>query len=134
MSSIGHILEFETIGDERGSLISLEWERNVPFVVKRTYYIIGTKPDVSRGFHAHRDLEQVAICVAGSCDILLDDGLQKKNFRLCKPNQGLCINKMIWHEMHNFSLDCILLVLASEVYDEADYIRKYNAFLREVNI
>ena len=134
MSSIGHILEFETIGDERGSLISLEWERNLPFVVKRTYYIFGTKHDVSRGFHAHRDLEQVAICVAGSCDILLDDGLQKKNFRLCKPNQGLCINKMIWHEMHNFSFDCILLVLASEVYDEADYIRKYNAFLREVNI
>ena len=134
MSSIGHILEFETMGDERGSLISLEWERNVPFVVNRTYYIFGTKPDASRGFHAHRDLKQIVICVAGRCDILLDNGLQKTSFHLSKPNQGLYINKMIWREMHNFSHDCILLVLASKVYDEADYIRKYDAFLRELKI
>ncbi len=132
MSSIGHIIEFETMGDERGSLISLEWERNVPFVVNRTYYIFGTKPDVSRGFHAHKELEQIAICLAGSCDILLDDGFQKKNFHLSKPDQGLYINKLIWREMHNFSHNCILLILASKVYDEADYIRQYDLFLRHV--
>jgi len=84
-----------------------------------------------RGYHAHRDLQQVAICISGSCKFLLDDGRERvENVILDSPNKGLFIDKMIWREMYDFSDDCILLVLASEYYDESDYIRDYEEFLK----
>ena len=126
------LVDFKTLGDERGSLIALEENYNTPFVIKRVYYIFDTKEDVRRGYHAHVDLKQMAICVKGSCTFVLDDGQNKKEIRLDSPNQGLLIEGLIWREMYNFSPDCVLLVLASEHYDEDDYIRDYDEFLIEV--
>lgn len=121
-------IEFKKLGDERGSLISLEQNKNIPFEVKRIYYIFGTKEGVSRGFHAHKNLQQVAICVKGSCRFILDDGQTKEEIILDKPDVGLHINSFIWREMHDFSEDCVLIVLASHLYDESDYIRCYTEF------
>ena len=121
-------LTFSTIGDNRGSLIALETLIDIPFDIKRVYYIFDTLSDVSRGFHAHRNLKQVLICVKGSCRILLDDGKRKENVILNSPQTGLLIEDLVWREMHDFSEDCVLLVLASEYYDETDYIRDYNEF------
>ncbi|MCG9537200.1 sugar 3,4-ketoisomerase [Providencia huaxiensis] len=125
-------IEFKTLGDDRGSLVSLEQNKNIPFEVKRIYYIFGTKEGVSRGFHAHKNLQQVAICVKGSCRFVLDDGHNKDEIILDSPNVGLHINSFMWREMHDFSEDCVLIVLASELYDESDYIRNYNDFLKEL--
>ncbi|MEQ4709721.1 sugar 3,4-ketoisomerase [Providencia huaxiensis] len=127
-----NIIEFKTLGDDRGSLVSLEQNKNIPFEVKRIYYIFGTKEGVSRGFHAHKNLQQVAICVKGSCRFVLDDGHNKDEIILDNPNIGLHINSFMWREMHDFSEDCVLIVLASELYDESDYIRNYNDFLKEL--
>ena len=126
-------INFKPLGDERGSLIALEGNKSVPFNIKRIYYIFGTKEDVSRGFHAHRNLKQVAICVMGRCRFVLDDGKQREEIVLDNPSTGLLIEDLIWREMYDFSPDCVLLVLASEYYDEADYIRDYQAFLKAVN-
>ena len=121
---------FDELGDERGSLISLEQKRNIPFEIKRVYYIFGTDKDIARGFHAHKNLQQVAICIKGSCRFILDDGLTKESIILDSPNIGLYIDNNKWREMHDFSNDCILIVLASDYYDEADYIRDYNEFIK----
>lgn len=125
-------IDFPALGDERGSLVALEAEKSVPFVIKRVYYIFGTKAGVSRGFHAHKKLQQVAICITGSCRMILDDGQQRSEILLNSPNKGLVIGDLVWREMHDFSKDCVLLVLASEHYDENDYIRDYNNFLKVV--
>lgn len=121
-------LTFLTKGDERGNLIALEENKNIPFEIKRVYYIFDTKNGVRRGFHAHKNLEQVLICVSGSCEILLDDGKEKSIIKLKNRNEGLFIEKLVWREMFNFSADCVLMVLASDYYDEKDYIRDYNEF------
>ncbi|ELI3523150.1 sugar 3,4-ketoisomerase [Vibrio vulnificus] len=126
-------IDFKEIGDHRGSLVALEGSKDIPFDIKRIYYLFGMQPDLPRGFHAHRGLIQVAVCVKGQCDILMDDGRSKQTVTLNSPAKGLVINKMQWHEMHNFSDDCVLLVLASDVYDEADYIRDYSDFLKVIN-
>ena len=127
-------IEFDIKGDERGKLIALEELKNVPFEIKRIYYIFDTKKEIKRGFHAHRNLQQVAICVSGSCKFLLDNGKERvKGIVLDSPNKGLFIDKMIWREMYDFSDDCILLVLASDYYDESDYIREFKTFIEEVS-
>lgn len=126
------LIEFDVRGDERGSLIALEAGRQVPFEIRRAYYIFGTLEGVSRGFHAHRQLQQLAVAVSGSCDILLDDGTNRERLRLDRPDIGLTLPPMVWHEMADFSEDCVLLVLADDVYDEADYIRNYDEFVRTV--
>lgn len=122
-------VNFPSLGDERGSLVALEGAKTVPFEIKRVYYIFGTQPGVARGFHAHRKLQQVAVCVTGKCRMVLDDGKTRENAWLDSPNKGLVIGDMVWHEMHDFSSDCVLLVLASEYYDESDYIRLYSDFV-----
>lgn len=127
-------IDFPALGDERGSLVALEAEKSVPFVIKRVYYIFGTKAGVSRGFHAHKKLQQVAICITGSCRMILDDGQQRNEVLLNSPNKGLVIGDLVWREMHDFSEDCVLLVLASEHYDESDYIRNYDDFIHQVNL
>lgn len=126
------IIDFKVIGDERGSLIALENNHNIPFDVKRVYYIYGTKTDVRRGYHAHINLRQVAICVHGSCKFLLDDGSEKKHVQLDSADKGLLIEGLVWREMYDFSQDCVLIVLADEYYAEDDYIRNYNDFTKEV--
>ncbi|MDU4842085.1 MAG: FdtA/QdtA family cupin domain-containing protein [Leclercia adecarboxylata] len=115
-------------GDERGALVSLERERNIPFDIRRVYYIFDTKQGVTRGFHAHRKLKQVAIAVKGSCRFILDDGNERVNVILDNPTQGLLINSFVWREMTDFSEDCVLMVLADMEYEESDYIRDYSAF------
>ena len=122
-------INFEIKGDDRGSLVSLEQNSNIPFEIKRNYYIFNTLPDVKRGCHAHKKLKQVLITVSGKCDILLDNGTIQETANLNSPNKGLLIEEMIWREMFNFSKDCVLLVLANEFYSESDYIRDYQDFL-----
>ncbi len=117
-------------GDSRGMLISIEEGIDVPFDIKRIYYIYGTEPDVRRGFHSHKNLIQLLVCVSGSCKIHLDDGYETSEVFLDSPKKGLLIKNFIWREMYDFSKDAVLLVLASEKYDESDYIRDYNDFLK----
>jgi dTDP-4-dehydrorhamnose 3,5-epimerase-like enzyme len=129
MSLIG-LVEFQPLGDDRGSLVALEAHKTIPFVIKRVYYIFGTKKNVSRGFHAHQTLRQVAVCVTGRCRMVLDDGRRRDEVWLDSPTKGLLIGNMVWREIHDFSPDCVLLVLASEHYSESDYIRSYEDFKR----
>ena len=124
------LLPLQSHGDDRGSLIALEEGKNVPFEIKRVYYLYNTKPSVSRGFHAHKNLKQVVVAVRGSCCFVLDDGDEKISILLDNPAQGLLIESGIWREMHDFSEDCVLMVLADSLYSEDDYIRNYNDFLK----
>jgi dTDP-4-dehydrorhamnose 3,5-epimerase-like enzyme len=120
-------------GDSRGQLVSLEEEKEIPFNIKRVYYIYDTLPNVRRGFHAHKTLKQLLLCLHGSCKILLDDGYDKEEVLLDKPFEGIFVNGLIWREMFDFSPDAVLMVLASEIYDETDYIRDYNKFIECVH-
>jgi len=126
------LLEFKVMGDKRGSLISLEQQKNIPFKIKRVYFIYSTKTGMVRGKHAHPNLKQMAVCVNGSCKFLLDDGKNKEIIELKSPNIGLYIGKNIWREMYDFTPDCVLMVLANEYYNEDEYIRNYQKFLKSV--
>lgn len=128
MREIAKWLDFPPLGDDRGSLVALEGNITIPFDIKRVYYIFGTQKGVTRGFHAHRNLKQVMLCVTGSCEVLLDNGKTKDVVQLNSPIRGLLVDGLIWREMMNFSSDCVLLVLASELYKEDDYIRDYDIF------
>ncbi|HAT4017944.1 TPA: WxcM-like domain-containing protein, partial [Citrobacter freundii] len=121
-----NLIPLQKHGDDRGSLVALEEENNIPFSIKRVYYIFDTKEGVRRGFHAHKELKQVAIAVKGSCRFLLDDGTERIEVVLDNPAQGLLIESYIWREMYDFSSDCVLMILANSHYDEKDYIRDYD--------
>lgn len=123
-----HLLPLRVRGDSRGSLIALERATGVPFEVARAYYIFDTREGVSRGCHAHYKLNQLAVAVHGGCTMVLDDGDTRETFRLASPDQGLLIGPMVWREMHDFTPDCVLLVLADAPYDESDYIRDFDEF------
>lgn len=120
---------FPSHGDERGQLVALEEYKDIPFEIKRVYYIYETAEGVIRGRHAHRSLKQILICIHGSCKILLDDGYEKKEILLNNPCEGLYVSNVMWREMFDFSPDAVLMVLASEIYNESDYIRNYEEFL-----
>ncbi|MCU8044154.1 MULTISPECIES: sugar 3,4-ketoisomerase [unclassified Shewanella] len=128
------LFDFRTLGDERGALVALEANKQIPFDIKRVYYIYNTAEGVARGFHAHKELKQVAICLKGSCRFVMDDGKDKQEVILTTPDKGLLIDAMQWHEMYDFSEGCVLMVLASDIYDEDDYIRDYQQFLKEIKI
>lgn len=123
-----HFYDLRSFEDERGALVPIEAERTIPFPIRRVFYVHGTPPGVERGFHAHRTLQQVAIAVAGSCEMVLDDGREEVVVTLDSPKRGLAIPPRVWHVMRRFSPDCVLLVLAEHPYDEADYLRSYEAF------
>ena len=126
-------IAFSARGDSRGQLIALEaMSEEIPFEVKRVYYIFDTTPGTVRGKHAHKVLKQVLICVSGACTIECEmpDGTRSSH-RLDWPDRGLLIEGMVWRNMREFSKDAVLLVLASEHYDESDYIRDYATFRRE---
>jgi dTDP-4-dehydrorhamnose 3,5-epimerase len=127
------LINLKSIGDQRGHLVSLESARSLPFDLKRVYYIFDTKAGINRGFHAHKRLQQLAVCVSGRCRMVLDDGKVREEIWLDSPTKALLINKMIWREMHDFSDNCVLVVFASNYYDEADYIRDYEDFMRGVS-
>ena len=123
---------FQPHGDDRGQLVSLEEYNDIPFRIKRVYYMYDTKEGVVRGHHAHKNLEQILVCIHGSCKVKLDNGKETKVVPLEKPYEGLYVANNIWREMYDFSPDAVLMVLASEVYNEEDYIRDYDEFLRFV--
>lgn len=129
--SLVKLIDLPDFSDERGGLVAIESNQSIPFEVKRLYYIFSTvnKP---RGFHAHIDLKQIAICLKGSCRFILDNGYIKEEIILDSPTQGLIIKGLTWREMHDFSEDCVLLVLASDHYNESDYIRDYKQFKKLV--
>lgn len=124
-------IDFQEHGDWRGQLVALEENKNIPFSVKRVYFMYDTKEGVVRGKHSHKELWQILFCVAGACTVKLDDGREKAEIRLDYPSRGLLIGPGIWREMCDFTPDAVLMVLASEYYDESDYIRDYNTFLEE---
>ena len=121
---------FQPHGDERGQLIALEELKDIPFEIKRVYYMYDTLDGVTRGYHAHKTLKQILICIHGSCKIKLDNGYEKKVVPLEKPYEGLYVANYMWREMYDFSPDAVLLVLASDYYNEEDYIRDYDEFLK----
>ena len=131
--SMIQLIDFKPLGDERGSLVALEANKDVPFDINRVYYIFNTGSGVTRGHHAHLNLKQVAICVTGSCRFILDDGTKREEIMLDSSTKGLLIEGLVWREMYDFSEDCVLMVLASEYYDETDYIRDYNEFIKMTN-
>lgn len=122
------LIPLQIHGDDRGALVSLERDKNIDFGIRRVYYIFDTKKGVVRGYHAHKNLKQLVIAVKGSCRFTLDDGSERVSVFLDNPAQGLLVNSLIWREMSDFSEDCVLMVLASNEYDESDYIRDYDAF------
>ncbi len=124
--------KFRTSKNQTGALTFIEGCRDIPFEIKRVYYIYDTASGERRGFHAHKTLEQYLICVHGSCKILLDSGTERRTAQLSKPHDGLYIGPGIWHEMYDFSDGAVLLVVASDYYREDDYIRDYQAFLEYV--
>lgn len=113
-----------------GELFVFENLKNVPFAIKRVYCIKNVPSSSLRGEHAHTKLEQLVICLSGSCKFLLDDGKSKKVIELNSPHTSLFIGKNLWREMYDFSPDCILMVLASDFYDPEEYIRDYQTFLK----
>ncbi|XZG70784.1 sugar 3,4-ketoisomerase [Chitinibacteraceae bacterium HSL-7] len=127
------LVQLQKHGDDRGALVALEDTKNIPFEIKRVYYLFDTAQGVRRGFHAHRELKQIAIAVRGSCRFHLDDGHEKVDLLLDSPAQGLLLPPFLWHEMYDFSDDCVLMVLADDHYNEGDYIRSYDEFLEVVN-
>ena len=131
MTANVELLPLQVHGDDRGSLIALENGHNLPFDVKRVYYIYGTKAGVPRGFHAHRKLKQLLIAVSGSVTVKTEHDGKTETHLLNRPDEGLLIEGLVWRKMHDFSPDCVLVVLADEYYNESDYIRDYNVFKQE---
>ncbi len=126
-------IEFKEYGDEKGNLVVAEGSGfDVPFDIRRVFYIYGSDPDIRRGNHANRYTQFVLINVSGSSKVLVDDGTKKEIIELNKPRMGLYLGPMVWKEMYDFSPDSVLLVLASEHYIESEYIRDYEAFVEEV--
>jgi oxalate decarboxylase/phosphoglucose isomerase-like protein (cupin superfamily) len=123
------LLEFPTITDERGCLTFIEAERHVPFPVKRVFYLYDVTTGESRGGHAHKELHQVLICLSGSFDVLVNDGITQRCIHLNQPSTGLYIPPLIWDTEMNFEPGSVCMVLASAHYSEADYYREYKPYL-----
>ncbi len=119
--------------DERGNLVAIEAQKDIPFSVKRVYYIWGAGLNVVRGKHAHNNLQQLIICLSGSCDFYLEDETGERVITLNNPSEGLYLSGIVWREFTNLTRDCILLVLASEKYDPEDYIRDKKVFNQKNN-
>ena len=129
------IINFKKIGNSNvGFLTALEGNREIPFDIRRIYYIHNVPREIKRGSHAHKKLEQVLICVNSNVKIKVDDGNKKRIIELNSPSKGLYIGPSVWHEMYDFNLNSVLLVLASEYYNERDYIRDYEEFLKMIKI
>ena len=123
---------FPELGDERGNLVVVEGGRDIPFEIKRAFYIYGSDATVVRGCHANRQSEFVLINVSGSSKVMVTDGTSKEVISLSRPRDGLYIPKMIWKEMYDFSPDSVLMVLASTHYDGSEYIRDFDQYLKEI--
>ncbi len=126
------IVNFPRITDIRGNLSFIEENRQIPFQIKRVYYLYDVPSGATRGGHAHKALEQLVIALSGSFDVVLDDGTKRRTFFLNRPHYGLYIPPRIWRELENFSSNSVALSLVSQLYDESDYIRDYKAFKKTV--
>ena len=126
------ILEFKDLGDERGKLVVVEGGMDIPFDIKRVFYIYGSDSTVIRGQHANRRTKFVLINVAGQSKVKVDNGFETQVISLDKPRMGLFLDTMVWKDMYDFSPDSTLLVLCSEHYDGSEYIRDYDAYIREI--
>ena len=128
------MLEFSEKGDERGRLVIIEGGQDIPFEVKRVFYIYDTKRGTPRGQHANKKSEQMLICVSGSCRVKVDNGKgMQEVYELNTPEQALYTGTMLWREMYDFSGGCVLMVIASEYYNPEEYIRDYDKYIELVN-
>ena len=127
------LFEFQRKGDERGYLVAIEGKKDIPFDIKRIFYIYGSDAGVVRGKHANRKSKFVLINVSGTSKVKIDNGRETKIIELSRPHTGIFMDTMVWKDMYDFSEDSVLLVLASEHYDSEEYIRDYDVFLAEVN-
>lgn len=128
------MIDFKDFGDARGHLTAIESARDLPFNIQRIYYITGVASGQERGFHSHRCLEQVLLCLNGSVKIRVKTPFEQETVLLNSPASGLYIGHMVWREMFDFSDGAVLLVLASEFYTKSDYIRDYDAYLPEATV
>lgn len=126
------LLSFLQLGDNRGHLVVVEGFKDIPFEIKRMFYIYGTKKNIIRGQHANRKSEFVLINLAGNCKIKVDDGINKEILILDKPHEGIYLDRMVWKDMYDFSKDSILLVLSNQSYDSEEYVRDYIEFKKEM--
>ena len=126
------ILEFGDLGDERGKLVVVEGAQDIPFEIKRVFYIYGSDSQVIRGQHANRNSEFVLINVSGSSKVRVDNGFEEEIIELNRPRMGLYLPTRVWKDMYDFSEDSVLLVLANTHYDGHEYIRDYDEFIKEV--
>jgi dTDP-4-dehydrorhamnose 3,5-epimerase-like enzyme len=125
-----HIINLPKIADPRGNLTFIEGGRHIPFEIQRVYYLYDTPGGAERGGHAHKNLHQLIIAMSGSFDVILNDGREKKRFHLNRSYYGLYVCPMIWRELDNFSSGSVCMVLASNFYDESDYFRDFQEFLK----
>ncbi|ABF62394.1 sugar 3,4-ketoisomerase [Ruegeria sp. TM1040] len=126
------IIDLPRIADARGNLTFIEGQNHIPFDIKRVYYLYDVPGGSDRGEHAHKNLHQFMVCMSGSFDVCLDDGFESKRIQLNRSYFGIYICPMIWRYLDNFSSGAVCMVLASEPYDEADYIRDRDEYLRAV--
>lgn len=131
-SRIAQVVEFPRVPDIRGNLTFIESNRHIPFDIQRVYYLYDVPGGAHRGGHAHKTLKQLIIAMAGSFDVVLDNGRSRETITLNRSYYGLCIQNMTWRELENFSSNSVCLVLASAHFSEADYIRDYHVFLDTV--
>lgn len=129
-----NVLQFKQNGDQRGHLVVVEGNKDIPFSIARIFYIYGSDHDVVRGCHANRRSEFVLINVSGTSKVKVKDGKDEKVIVLDKPHMGVYLPKMVWKEMYDFSEDSVLLCIASEVYDPSEYIRDYAEYLKEIGM
>jgi dTDP-4-dehydrorhamnose 3,5-epimerase-like enzyme len=126
------IIKLPIIQDTRGNLTFIEGEKHIPFAIKRTYYLYDVPGGAARAGHAHKELHQFLIAISGSFDVTVDDGTEKVKYHLNRSYFGLYIPPLIWREIDNFSSGSVCLALVSEIYDENDYLRDYEEFLRVI--
>lgn len=127
---MAQLVHLPVITDPRGDLTFVEGGNHVPFDIARVYYLYNVPVDAERGGHAHKELQQVVFALSGSFRLIVDDGREREKYWLRDPRQGVLINRLIWREMDRFSQGAVCMVLASQPYDEADYIRDYGEFLK----
>lgn len=131
-TKLSYLINIPKIGDE-GFLCFAESKKHIPFNIKRFYFIYDVEDNSERGHHAHKKCQQVLFCIKGKIKIILDNGFNREELVLKKPNQGIYLGSRIWHEMIGFSKDTILLIVASDFYKEADYIRNYQDFIKLIH-